>query len=259
MSSRAKGSATREAAYLRQVGALERKGLYDEAIQTLEKAIAISPFKADYRIRLAELYRAQRKMDPAIEALKRAIELDPVNANPREWLLQLYVETGRFVEAIDESKKVLKQHPRSVLALDVLGLSYLQIGLIDKALQVTSRLIRLDPTDAAHYFKRAVLFQQKGDAALAIQSFSRVLDLEPDDEMARDAIEALASLDSYQLHHIATLAAEDRLFYLKLLRDPENAVQERGFVLSPSGMMTLRQIDFRSLYEPGQEQHRHYH
>lgn len=254
-----RGNAIREAAHVRRAGALERKGMYDEAVLALQKAIAISPEKASHCVRLAELYRAQRKMEPAIDAIKRAIELDPQNPSPQEALLQLYVETGQFDEAIRESKCVLKRHPRNVLALDVLGLSYLQLGHLDKALQVTSRLIRLDPTDAAHHFKKAVLFQQMGDVARAIQSFARALDLDPNGDMSEDARDALATLDAYQLRQIATLATEDRLFLMKLLRDPEMAVMERGFVLSLSGMLTLRQIDFSTIPSAGQDSHTYYH
>lgn len=255
----ARGRGVREAAYLRRVTALEQAGLYDEAIRTLEKAIALSPGKASYCVRLAELYRSQRKIELAVEAMKRAIELDPRNPSPQEALLQMYVEAGWFDEAIRESKGVLKQHPRNLFARNVLGVAYLQKGLIDKALEVTTELVHLDPTDAVNHFKKGVLFQQKGDCARAIEEFGRVIDLEPEGEISEEAREAVAALDSYQLRQIATLAVEDRLFLAKLLRDPELAVTERGFVLSFSGILALRQIDFDSLSNLGQDPQRYYH
>lgn len=254
-----RGNSVRAAAYLRRVTTLARQGNYDEAIQTMEKAIALAPDKPGHCVRLAELYRAQRKMDQAIQAIQRAIELDPCNPSPHEALLQIYVEAGKYDEAINGSKGLLKKHPRNMFALDVLGLSYLQKGMLDEALQVTARLVHLDPMDSANYFKKAVLFQQKGDCARAIEEFSRVIEMDPNGEMSDDAREALASLDEYQLKHIATLATEDRLFLMKLLRDPVMAARERGFVLSLAGMMALKQIDFTSLTKHGNEQQRYYH
>ncbi|MEN6519971.1 MAG: tetratricopeptide repeat protein [Armatimonadota bacterium] len=254
-----RGNSARAAAYLRRVTTLARQGNYDEAIQAMEKAIALAPDKPGHCVRLAGLYRAQRKMDKAIQAIERAIELDPYNPSPQEALLQIYVEAGKYDEAISGSKGLLKRYPRNTFALDVLGLSYLQKGMLDEALQVTSRLVRLAPLDSANHYKKAVLFQQKGDCARAIEEFSRVIEMDPDGDLSTDAREAIASLDEYQLRQIATLATEDRLFMMKLLRNPDGAARERGFVLSVAGIMALKQMDFTSLSSHGSEQQKYYH
>jgi tetratricopeptide (TPR) repeat protein len=251
--------ASKEAAYLRRVTTLEQQGLFDEAVQTLEKVIELAPSKASHCVKLSELYRAQRKLEPAIQAIKRAIELDPCDQTAFEALLQMYLESGRIDEAIGESKRVLKMHPRNIFARDVLGVAYFQKGYLDKALVVTTELIHLDPMDAANHFKKAVLFQQKGDVVRATEEFSRVIDLDVDGDISEAAREAIAVLDGYQLRQIATLATEDSLFLTKLLRDPESAVIERGFMLSLSGMMGLKQIDFETLPKQPRDPQRYYH
>lgn len=257
--SSSRGTAVREAAYLRRVRSLEQMGMYDEAIQTLGKAIALAPGKASHCIRLAELYRAQRKMMPAIRAMKRAIELNPSDPSPQETLLQMYLEAGELDDAIRESKLIIKRHPKNLFALDVLGLAYLQKGFLDQALQITTKLIHLNPRDAANHFKKGVLFQQKGDCGGAIEEFSRVIDMEPESEMSEAAREAVTALDGYQLRQIITLASEDRLFCAKLMRDPELAIAERGFILSMTGLLTLRQMDFANLQSSGSDSQRYYH
>jgi tetratricopeptide (TPR) repeat protein len=253
INNRTKSTAMREAAHLRRAQLLERNGRYEEAIESLRKAIALAPENARHVIRLANLYRAQKKLEPAIEAMKQAIELDPRNPGARESLLQIYLELGRYDEAISEGKTLIKRHPRNLYARDILGVAYLQMGLIDKALHVTNEMIHLDPMDAANHFKKAVLYQQKGEISKAIQEFSRVLDMDPEGEMAEDAREAVASLDGYQLRQVVTLAVEDPIFRTKLMRDPESAVVERGFMLSYSGILALRQLDMDNLpsIEPG--------
>jgi tetratricopeptide (TPR) repeat protein len=202
---------------------------------------------------LANLYRAQKKLEPAIEAMKQAVEMDPRNPGARESLLQIYLESGRYDEAINESKVLIRRHPRNLYARDILGVAYLQKGLIEKALHVTNELIHLDPMDSANYFKKGVLFQQKGEIGKAIREFSRVVDMDPDGEMSDEAREAIASLDGYQLRQVVTLAIEDPIFRTKLRRDPESAALERGFLMSYSGILALRQIDVDDLpnLEPG--------
>jgi tetratricopeptide (TPR) repeat protein len=244
---KSRSTASREAAHIRRARALEQRGQYDEAIESLQKAIALAPQNPKHVIRLANLYKAQHKLEPAIEAMKKAIEIDPRNPGARESLLQIYLESGRYDEAITESKVLLKRHPRNLYARDILGVVYLQTGHIDKALQVTNELIHLDPMDPSNHFKKAVLYQQKGEIGKAVQEFSRVLEMDPDGEMAEEAREAVTALDSYQLRQVVTLAVEDPIFRAKLGRDPESAVLEKGFLLSYSGVMALKQIDLGKL------------
>jgi tetratricopeptide (TPR) repeat protein len=254
-----RGTSRREASYIRRARELERSGEYDQAIESLECAIELAPEKASYHLMLAELHRAKHRTEPAMQAIKRAVELDPDDATCQEALLQMYIEYGKFDEAIAECKRILKAQPSSVLALDVLGLAYLQQGYFDKALRVTTKLIHLNPTDSTNHFKRAVLLQQKGDCARAIEEFSRVIEMDPGGEMSEAAQQAVMVLDGLQLRQITMLAEDDGLFHAKLIRDPELAIAERGFVLSYAGIMALRQMDFATVLDMEQNRQKYYH
>ncbi len=254
-----RSNASKAAACLRRAETLESKGEYDRAIDLLEKAISLVPDSACHHIRLSCVYRAKHQILDAIQEMERAVELDPLNPCPQELLLQLYVETGRYDDAIDGSKLLLKLQPRNMFALDVLGLSYLQKGLIDEALKVAHRLVVLDPRDSVHHFKKAVLYQNKGASARAIEGFSRVLEMDPEGSISEDARAALEMIDSNQLGMIAALATTDSVFLEKLKRNPESAIQERGFVLSRTGIATLKQVDFGLMKPDPQEMHTHYH
>lgn len=247
---------TRLSSLMRRANSLAEQGLYDEAIARVKEAIAIYPQEPKCSVQLANLYRAQNKIGPAIEAMKKAIDLDPKDSGTQEQLLQTLIELGRYDEAITLGRKLLRSFPKNMYARDVLGIAYLQQGQIDESLKVTGELIRLSPADPAHHFKKAVLLQQKGEIAQAMTSFTRALEMDPDGDMADDAREAIAALDSYQLRQILTIAVEDVVFRTKLILDPESASLERGFKLSPSGVMTLRQVDIESL--PGDTQNRYY-
>jgi tetratricopeptide (TPR) repeat protein len=254
---RTRGTAARLTNLMKRADSLAELGRYDEAIASVEEALAISPSNPRFNMRLAMFYRAQNRVGLAIDAMQRVVERDPGNAGVQQILLRTLIETGRYDEAIDTSHRLLKQSPRSILARDVLGIVYLHQGRLDQALKVTDELIQLAPTDSTNHFKKAVLLQQKGEIAAAMNEFLRSLDLDPYGEMSDDAWEAIAALDSYQLRQLLTVAVEDAVFRAKLAIDAESALTERGYRLSPSGIATLRQINLNDL--PGDTLSRYYH
>lgn len=254
---RSRASAARVSDLMRRASSLAERGMYEEAIAHVEKAIAICPHEPRCSLELANLYRAQNRFVQAIEAIRRAVELDPLNTSAQEQLMQILVDLGRYDEAIAAGRRLLGQFPKNLYARDVLGIAYVQQGRLDKALEVTNELIRLAPSDPAHHFKKAVLMQQKGEVAHAMAEFLRVVELDPDGDMAEDAREAIGALDGYQLRQVLTIAIEDLVFRTKLTLDPESASRERGFLLSSAGIAALRQIDIDEL--PGEARNRFYH
>ena len=233
---RPRSTTARLTSLMRRADSLAELGKYDEAIASVQEALAISPRNPRFNTRLAAFYRARTALGPAIDAMQRVVEHDPGNAGMQQLLLRTLIEVGRYEEAIDTSHRLLKRSPKSILARDVLGVVYLQQGRLDQALKVTDELIQLAPTDSAHHFKKAVLLQQKGEIAAAMNGFLRSLELDPTGEMSEDAREAIAALDSYQLRQLLTVAVEDAVFRAKLAIDTESALQERGYRLSPSGL-----------------------
>ncbi|MDO8682166.1 MAG: tetratricopeptide repeat protein [Armatimonadota bacterium] len=251
-----------EAAHLRRAAVMEERGMYEEAANSLIKALTARPDNADSWSRLGGLYRSLSKFDMAVEVYKKSLEINPNNSITQESLLQTYLEMGRYDEAIAHCKDLLKRMPRNLYARDVLSVAYMQLGLIDKALRITDELIRLDPTDPGNHFKKGVLFQQKGEVGMAIREFARVIEMAPDSSIAEQAKQAVSSLDSYQLRQIVSLASEDSVFRTKLSRDAESAALEKGFVLSYTGLVALRQISFDNPPEPGDDsgqKYYHYH
>ncbi|MHB0913202.1 MAG: tetratricopeptide repeat protein [Armatimonadota bacterium] len=231
------------------VAKLEQGGHIREAVDELKRALRSRADRGSIYARLAELYRAEMRMDDAIDAAKSAVAERPSDYRSREFMLELLLEAGRLDEVIAEARKFIAVHSRSLAARDVLGIAYLQKGMIDSALSVTNEMIKINPTSPANHFKKAVLYQQKGELASAIQEFARVLEMQPDLEMAARAERAINALDTYQLRNIVSLAVEDYIFRTKLIHDPETAALERGYYLSGTGMDALRQIRFDQLPE----------
>ncbi|MCX6345366.1 MAG: tetratricopeptide repeat protein, partial [Armatimonadetes bacterium] len=231
-----RSKSARLSSIMKRADSLAEQGQYDEAIERVKEAMALFPRDPNCSIRLASFYQAQNQMGLAIEAMHRVVELDPRNIGIQQLLLRTLIEMGRYEEAVDTSNRLLEKSPKNILARDILGIAYLQQGRLDKALKVTEELIHIAPTDSAHHFKKAVLLQQKGEIAAAMAVFLRTLEMDPLGEMADDTLEAIASLDNYQLRQILTVAVEDAVFKAKLALDPDKALNERGFKLSPSGI-----------------------
>jgi tetratricopeptide (TPR) repeat protein len=229
---------------------------------SLLKALDAQPDNARSWTRLGDLYRSILRMDLACSAYETSLELDPYDHSTHESFLQTLLEMGLYDEAIAKSKRLLKQSPTSIVARDVLSVAYLQRGMLDKAIRITDEMIRLDPTDPSNHFKKAVLFQQKGEVGMAIKEYARVIEMAPESSLGDQSRQAMASLDSYQIRQIVSLAAEDNVFRTKLIRDAESAALEKGFVLSYTGVVTLRQISFDTPSEFSPEnppQYYHYH
>lgn len=153
--------------------------------------------------------------------------------------------TAHFMTHIDldrvfaVAQEALRRNPNHITAYDALGSAYFQRGDVEATLRVLAALIRIDPKNPAYRFKKALLCQHKGEIALAVQEFIEACELDPEGPYAAPARESLHTLDMHQLQQIFILTMDDTMFRTQLLRDAENAVEERGFLLSPFGNRML--------------------
>ena len=157
----------------------------------------------------------------------------------REALADICVEIGRYEDVIPHGRALLQLRPRSIHARDLLSTAYLHRGQYERALRLTDEMVRLDPFDPAHHFKRGVILQQVGLLAPSCQAFARTLELGPDVELQEACQMAIDLLERYQIRQILTLASEETLFRLQLLREPHETVLARGFYLSETAVAVL--------------------
>jgi tetratricopeptide (TPR) repeat protein len=153
--------------------------------------------------------------------------------------------TAHFMTNVDLDRvfaiaqEALRRNPNHIPAYDALGSAYFQRGDVEATLRVLAALIRLDPQNPAYRFKKALLCQHQGEIALAVEEFIAVCEIDPEGPYALPARESLHTLDMFQLQQIFVLTMDDTMFRTQVLRDPQNAVEERGFLLSPFGNQML--------------------
>jgi len=80
-------------------------GLHAEAIDEMQKAVAIDPFSAPVQSFLGRTYIWARQYDKAIAQFRKCAEMFPGFPINQERLAQLYASRGRFEEAIAEDTK----------------------------------------------------------------------------------------------------------------------------------------------------------
>lgn len=226
---------------MRKAERLAERGNVDEALATLDYAISLGADPYTCYLRQARLHQAQRHFGDAITAAEKAIAEQPERLSAREAIIALHLEARDYGRAIVASKALLKISPRHVPAHDALGAAYIGLGDTPAAIRVANELIRIDPNSPSHRFTKAHLAQHLDDIPTAVEEFQLVCELAPDSDLAENAMEQLQTLDAHQLHQVMTLAVEDTMFRCKLLRDCEDAVEERGYALSEIGKQMLHE------------------
>lgn len=89
-------------------------GLTEEAIENLQRAIALYGKSADTHLWLGKAYKRANKMSDAEKAFKRANELTGGKSAEVHWQMAgLYSDQKRYKEAADELEQFLKMQPKS--------------------------------------------------------------------------------------------------------------------------------------------------
>lgn len=151
---------------------------------------------------------------------------------------------GDYVNAIEMCFEELVSSPQDIPLLAMLTAACENAGEVRRARQAAARWVEVSPRDAYAHYKLAMIDQrlQNYQAAVArLKVAASVAD--PDDDISLAAREALRALDGLQLQQILALRDCDLCFRLKLRIDPDIALQERGFSISPMAVRKLAAAD----------------
>jgi tetratricopeptide (TPR) repeat protein len=96
--------------------AYQELGLYPQAVQEYEKAIALAPSFPDLHCNLARCYMEGGDADRAQVALQRALEIHPTYADALVQLGLLHYQRRETVEAVGAWERALASDPVNVLA-----------------------------------------------------------------------------------------------------------------------------------------------
>ena len=87
------------------------RGRIEDALDAIDRALAIAPDIAEYHLHRANLLYRLGRLDEAGEAFGRAAALDPSNPAAKRSQLTVYFDSGRFTEALAIGGELIRASP----------------------------------------------------------------------------------------------------------------------------------------------------
>lgn len=155
----------------------------DEAIQYLNKSLALSPrhFLAWNALGLAQSMKGN--FQEATAALQKSLEINPQFTEARNNLGTIYQELGFVDKAEQEFKTALEDVNYTSRELPYYNLArlYFLLGKIDEAYENVQKAIQIKRRLAMAHDLRGQILEQKGDIEGAIDSYKEAVGMVPNE------------------------------------------------------------------------------
>ncbi len=158
----------------------KRKGLYQEAIELLERSLAASPGNPDAYSVLGDAYWQLGQTENAIKTFQKAVTLNPGSAEVHGNLGGALLQGGRIEEAMKEIRTAIQLDSQNALYRSNLGVALAQLGRDEEALVEYQKALELDSTQGSIHFNYANSLSRLGRDEEAIVAYRRTLELMPD-------------------------------------------------------------------------------
>ncbi|MBS0449427.1 MAG: tetratricopeptide repeat protein [Proteobacteria bacterium] len=149
------------------------------AIRLIERAIALEPRIAVYRISLGNVYRRGGDLTSAAARYREALELSPDSLLAAASLAGALHGLGDVAGAADAWRAALRIDPRHAEAWTGLGDLALELGQPRDAARCYRQVAIIDPESAPAWLKLGVASVRQGDAPAGLAAFERALALNP--------------------------------------------------------------------------------
>ncbi len=188
--------------------ALRDIGLWTEAVEAMERAIAVDPAYDDAHHNLGAFLMGADP-DRARECFLRALEIDPARASTYSCLCRLAHTDGKFEEAEELARKGLDADPRSDACCCGLGLALDAMGRTAEAEDALRRAADLSDDAFWSRSQLAQFFWRNSRYAEAKAEFEGILRAWPDEE--ESYIDYAKFLEDALADHAAAGRIRDRL------------------------------------------------
>ena len=125
--------------------ALGRQGKVDEAVQTYERVLTITPADSRTRVQYASMLMGAQRWEAAIAQANQVLAETPGDATAHSMLGVAYATLGRLDEAQTHLEAAVASDPRNANALHALGQVYYKRGLLPQAGECFRKLLALEP------------------------------------------------------------------------------------------------------------------
>ncbi|MCT7952449.1 tetratricopeptide repeat protein [Ancylothrix sp. C2] len=157
-----------------------RRGEYEEAIESLNQAIAIQP---DNYLAFSLRAVSQDKLgryEEAIESLNQAIAIQPDDHEAFYNRAILQANLGRYEEAIDSYNQAIAIQPDFHEAFYNRGVSQAKLGRYEEAIDSFNQAITIKPDKHEAFYNRGISQNNLGRYEEAIDSYNQAIAIQPD-------------------------------------------------------------------------------
>jgi len=165
-----------------------------EAIEALQKAIAIDGRLAEAHDYLGLIYLQQSDLKQARREFKKAIGINPYYTDGYNNLGIVYREQGKFDKAMTSFEKALQDKAYRTPERIQLNIAYTWMARGDAtaAIRHFEQAVSLNPKYPLGYLGLGKAYQKAGRAEQAEKSFRKVVDLAPESPAAAEARQILS-------------------------------------------------------------------
>jgi len=158
---------------------LQSLGRIEEAITTLQQAVAARPTHAAARNNLGAALIAAGRVDQAIEQFTRTLQATPGDLDARYNLGLALLSRGQPQQALPYLDRVARARPGDGRALAAVGNALAMTGRFAQAMTAYTRALQLAPDNADAHFNIGLLEARRGHRDEAIRHFESAQRLDP--------------------------------------------------------------------------------
>ncbi|WP_081905306.1 tetratricopeptide repeat protein [Janthinobacterium agaricidamnosum] len=192
-----------------------------DALQALQKTVALAPHDAEAHGNLGNAWQAAGQFDAAIDCYLRALEIQPDFAEAHSNLGGALLAQGRLQDAAESYRRALQVRPDYALAHFNLGNTLKELQQFDAAAGSYRSALLLLPDDAEIHCNLGNTLQAMQDYPAALDSYRRALELDP-------AYVAAHSNSGAALHQLKRHAEAEASYRHALRLAPRDANANNG-------------------------------
>jgi len=167
---------------------IDRQGRYNEALETMQKALKKTPSDTTGILFYTSLIHSRNdKYELAREGYARLLESDPDNIQFRFNLAASYERLGDFEQAETNFQKILEVEPDNALTLNYLGYMYADKGVkLEEARKMIEKALAIEPDNGAYLDSYAWVLYKLGRYEEAIGPMQNAIEIEREDAILYD-------------------------------------------------------------------------
>lgn len=154
-------------------------GKKEEALSTMQQALALEPENWWYNTHLIKLYAQQKQFPEAIKLGEQLLKKNPYKEAVYNILIPLYKETNRFADAINLYDRLEKiTGTNEIISFDKMRL-YMALNSPKKAAQEVDKLIQKFPGENRFQILKGDMLIQQGQKEKAFELYQSILQNDP--------------------------------------------------------------------------------